>query len=112
MVDQNANSAKMKQEDDGNQIDSTMKRFDRLGNPIIKVNRALLKDETPNKNKRDRKEDKKKTFRVTFLDKVEAGQPLARHHLVQSYKKYNAMNTFDPLDGDNSQSSSHCCSIF
>ena len=54
-------------------MDNTVvpKRFDRYGNPIIKVNRALIKDETPNKNKRDRKEDKKKTFRVTFVDKVE-----------------------------------------
>ena len=59
--------------DDGNMMDNTVvpKRFDRYGNPIIKVNRALIKDETPNKNKRDRKEDKKKTFRVTFVDKVE-----------------------------------------
>ena len=71
MVDQNASG--IRHEDDGNYNDpAAPKRFDRLSNPIIKVNRALLKDEASNKpNKRERKEDKKKTFRVTFVDKVE-----------------------------------------
>ena len=47
-----------------------------------------------------------------FLDKVEKDSELARVHYVQSYKKYNAMNTFDPWDVGEEESSSHCCTIF
>ena len=51
-------------------------------------------------------------FKISFIDKVDPGAQIARHHLVQSYKKFNAMNTFDPIEGDSGQNGSHCCTIF
>ena len=78
---------------------SGVKRIDRQGIPIVKVNRQ--ENYSPNK-KKDKKEDKKKQFKVTFIDKLENGnEPLARLHYVQSFKKFNAMNTFDPMDSEN-----------
>ena len=84
-------------------------RCDRYGTPIVKLDPALKKQASANKKD---KSDKTK-FKVTFLDKVEKDQELARVYYVLSYKKYNAMNTFDPWDnGDDPESSSHCCTIF
>ena len=94
----------------GDEDDEVAERVDRYGNPIIKINRAEL--ESPTKTKKEKKEEKKKSFKVTFVDKVEKDQPLTRTHYVLSFKKYNAMNTFDPMDTEQSQTSSHCCTIF
>ena len=58
------------------------KRFDRLGNPIIKVNRSAMADGSPTKNKKIPKEDKKKQFKVTFIDKIEQGRSLQNVHMV------------------------------
>lgn len=101
------------------------KRFDRQGNPILKakdVAKLLQKTnsenpqmvESPNKspNGKKEKEDKKTKFKVTFLDKIDKDADLARIHYVLSYKKYNAMNTFDPLDPEEREPSSHCCTTF
>ena len=75
--------------------------MDRLGNLIIKVEKSQA-GEAGGKNRRDKKEDKKKQYKVTFLDKIEnSSEPLTRVHYVLSFKKYNAMNTFDPMEGDN-----------
>jgi len=82
-------------------------RLDRYGTPIIKLDPAQKRQQSPNK-----KEQKEKKFKVSFLDKVEKDSELARVHYVQSYKKYNAMNTFDPWDVGEEESSSHCCTIF
>ena len=60
-----------------------------------------------------KKEKEKKTkFKVTFVDKVDPDTDLARIHYVLSYKKYNAMNTFDPFEVEDGESQSHCCTIF
>lgn len=48
--------------------------------------------------------DKKTKFKVTFLDKIEKDSELARVHYVLSYKKYNAMNTFDPFEVEDNES--------
>ena len=76
-------------------------RFDRFGIPIIKVNRRELM-ESPTRNKKERKEDKKKLYKVSFLDKIENPEPLMRTHYVLSFKKFNAMNTFDPTETEGS----------
>ena len=48
--------------------------------------------------------DGEKRFKLSYLDKVNKGEPLAQIHLVESYKKYNAE--------DNSSGSSPCCQLF
>ena len=78
------------------------KRYDRFGNPIVKTIRPALA-ESPNRNKKERKEDKKKVYKVSFLDKIDNNsEPLMRIHYVLSFKKFNAMNTFDPMEGEGS----------
>ena len=57
-------------------------RVDRKGNPIMKVE--------------DKKLQKTK-HKVTFIDQIEKKE-LSTTHYVLSYKKYNAMNTFDPYE--------------
>ena len=61
--------------------------------------------------KKDR-EDKKNKFKVTYMDKVGKGQDLTRIHYVLSYKKYNALNTYDPFEEPDNENSSHCCTTF
>ena len=46
------------------------------------------------------------------MDKVEKGQDLTRIHYVLSYKKYNALNTYDPFEEPDNENSSHCCTTF
>ena len=58
------------------------------------------------------KDDKRNRFKVTFIDKIDQNEPLVRTHYVLSFKKYNAMNTYDPMDGDQGQNGSHCCTVF
>jgi len=81
-------------------------RFDRNGQPIMrnpkhlgigkgKVTSPELKDSGLSPSKKDK--DKTK-FKVTFIDKVEKEASLTTTHYVLSYKKYNAMNTFDPFE--------------
>jgi hypothetical protein len=36
------------------------------------------------------KKEKKKTYKVTFIDKVEDNKELAKIYIVQSYKDYNS----------------------
>ncbi len=45
-----------------------------------------------------KKEKDKSKFKVTFIDKIEKETSLTSTTYVLSYKKYNAMNTFDPYD--------------
>ena len=59
-----------------------------------------------------KKEKDKSKFKVTFIDKVEKDQTLYQTTYVLSYKKYNAMNTFDPYEIDGDSNPSHCCTIF
>lgn len=59
-----------------------------------------------------KKEKDKSKHKVTFIDKVEKDIPLTSVHYVLSYKKYNAMNTFDPFEVEDGNNSSHCCTIF
>ena len=54
-------------------------------------------------------------FKVSFIDKLEdlsENQSLTKVHFVLSFKKYNSMNTFDPMETENGASSSHCCTVF
>ena len=46
------------------------------------------------------------------LDKIDKESSLTSTTYVLSYKKYNAMNTFDPYDMEGDQNPSHCCTIF
>ena len=41
---------------------------------------------------------------MTFIDKIDKEADLARTHYVLSYKKYNAMNTFDPFEVEEGES--------
>ena len=59
-----------------------------------------------------KKEKDKSKHKVTFIDKVEKDTPLTSLHYVLSYKKYNAMNTFDPFEVEDGNNASHCCTIF
>ena len=62
--------------------------------------------------KKDKKDDKKNKHKVTFIDKMDKDAELTRIHHVQSYKKYNSMNTYDPYYVEEGEGSSHCCTIF
>ena len=66
----------------GSRLGSKLKRVDRKGNAI----------------------DGDRKFQITYVDKVQKGEPLAQVHLVESYKKYNAE--------ENPNSTSPCCSLF
>ena len=59
-----------------------------------------------------KKEKDKSKHKVTFVDKIEKDNSLTTVHYVLSYKKYNAMNTFDPFEVEDGNNSSHCCTIF
>tara|TARA_B110000285_G_C14902271_1_gene503856 strand:+ start:290 stop:685 length:396 start_codon:yes stop_codon:yes gene_type:complete len=75
-------------------VASKAQRFDRQGLPIIKIPRSEM--ESP--SKKSKKDDKKKVYKVTFLDKIDKDQELQRVHYILSQKKYNSMNTYDPFD--------------
>uniref|UniRef100_A0A7S3CWN8 Uncharacterized protein n=1 Tax=Strombidium rassoulzadegani TaxID=1082188 RepID=A0A7S3CWN8_9SPIT len=126
--------------------DNKTKRFDRLGNPIIKQKewikmqqaaqaslaeaekaKEVTEGQDPNAPKAEgaaqnggttaspekKKDKEKKTkYKVTFIDKIDRDTELARFHYVLSYKKYNAMNTFDPFEAEDNDTQSHCCSTF
>ena len=64
--------------------------------PKGKVTSPKPDSESPTKKEKD-----KTKFKVTFIDKVDKDNSLTNTHYVLSYKKYNAMNTFDPFE-DNS----------
>jgi len=64
------------------------------------------------KRKEKEREDKKTRHKISFLDKVNKDNDLIRVHYVLSYKKYNALNTYDPYDAEESSNHSHCCTIF
>ena len=108
-------------------------RFDRNGNPIIKrkdwpqFKQQLAKELSQQKEKEDttgniasndtageghKKKEKKPKFKVTFIDKIDKEAELATVFYMQSYKKYNAMNTFDPFEIEEGEGQSHCCTIF
>ena len=90
-------------------------RVDRHGNPIIPraMNLKLLAMENKDSPaKKDKKDDKKNKHKVTFIDKMDKDAELTRIHHVQSYKKYNSMNTYDPYYVEEGEGSSHCCTIF
>ena len=44
--------------------------------------------------------DKKKMYKVSFIDKVEKDSELHTTHYILSYKKYNALNTYDPFEAN------------
>ena len=56
--------------------------------------------ESPSR-KKDKKDDKKKVYKVTFIDKVDKDKELQTVHYILSQKKYNQMNTYDPFDVNN-----------
>ena len=80
-------------------------RFDRNGQPILKNPKKMGKlkaiSPLPDDGSPTKKDKDKTKFKVTFIDKVEKDQSLTNTQYVLSYKKYNAMNTFDPFE-DNS----------
>lgn len=90
-------------------------RVDRFGNAIVKTRLNKPKNaanESPAKRKEKEKEEKKNRHKICFLDKIDKDADLIRVHYVLSYKKYNALNTYDPYDAEDSQNHSHCCTIF
>ena len=68
--------------------------------------------ETEPLKKKKVKDDKKSKHKLTFLDKIEPGAELTRTHYVLSFKNYNAKNTYDPFEQDETTNSSHCCTTF
>ena len=96
-----------------------VKRFDRNGQPILRHSRHLPAGMSKSKSSKSdetgspsKKEKDKTKFKVTFIDKIDKETPLTSTTYVLSYKKYNAMNTFDPYEIDGDQNPSHCCTIF
>ena len=90
-------------------------RQDRFGNAIVKTRQIKNQNkgnESPQKRKEKEKEDKKNRHKICFLDKIDKDADLIRVHYVLSYKKYNALNTYDPYDAEESSNHSHCCTIF
>ena len=59
-------------------------------------------DQGPTDKKKEK--EKKTKFKVTFVDKIDPDADLARVHYVLSYKKYNAMNTYDPFEVEDNES--------
>ena len=72
-----------------------------MGLPIIKIPRSEM--DSPSRKKAN-KDDKKKAFKVTFIDKVDKDKELSTVHYILSQKKYNSMNTYDPFDVNNQES--------
>ena len=82
--------------------------------PILKSGKPMMSclkgSRLSNKEQRtDRRgsvivEGQRKSFKISYVDKVDKGTPLAEVHLVESYKKYNAEDPHQP--------SSPCCSLF
>lgn len=91
-------------------------RIDRFGNAIVKTRgknaaKTVVPD-SPSKRKEKEKEEKKLRHKICFIDKFEKDADLIRVHYVLSYKKYNALNTYDPYDAEESSNHSHCCTTF
>lgn len=87
-------------------------RYDRYNNPIIKEPPGTKKSHSSGETKQSKKEKDKNKHKITFVDKIDKDADLARVYYVLSYKKYNAMNTFDPFEVEEGESASHCCTIF
>jgi hypothetical protein len=98
--------------------DGRPQRMDRFGNPIISRATTLklvaLESGKDSPVKKKDKDDKKTKHKLSFIDKPpnDKDNELTRLHHVQSYKKYNSMNTYDPYYVEEGEGSSHCCTIF
>ena len=96
--------------------DGRLQRMDKFGNPIISRATTLKMQALDNGKdspvKKKDKDDKKTKHKLSFIDKIDKDSELTRLHHVQSYKKYNSMNTYDPYYVEEGEGSSHCCTIF
>ena len=97
-------------------LDGKRLRVDRYGNPIISravtLKQQALENGKDSTVKKKDKDDKKTKHKLSFIDKIEKDTELTTVHHVQSYKKYNSMNTYDPYYVEEGDGSSHCCTIF